>query len=249
MIRHLSKIKAALAIVMAALLLLAAGCNSGMPSFVDVGPNGSRTDDEVGFQFDPPAKGEEYVLMKTSKGDIKIRLFKKSAPIAVENFRLLVQQGYYDGLKFHRIIPDFMIQGGDPTGTGSGGESAWKKNFGYEFNKNLLHFRGALSMAHSSLPNSNGSQFFIVQNSKIEETVLEQLKSISVFEEKAVELYKQHGGTPHLDGIYNPDGHTVFGQVFEGMDIVDAIAAVGSASGTPSEEVKITKATLEKYEG
>ncbi len=133
------------------------------PAFTEPGKNGSRTDDNVGFQFEKPEKGEEIAVMHTSLGIIKIRLFPESAPIAVANFRQLIAKGYYTDVIFHRVIADFMIQGGDPDGTGMGGESAWGGSFEYEFNNNLLHFGGALSMAHSQQPASNGSQFFIVQ--------------------------------------------------------------------------------------
>ena len=91
------------------------------------------------------------------KGNIVIELFAKDTPIAVSNFVYLAQKGYYDGSTFHRVLPNFMAQGGDPTGTGSGGPGY---GFGLEITKHK-HVTGAVSMAHSSLPNSNGSQFFI----------------------------------------------------------------------------------------
>jgi peptidyl-prolyl cis-trans isomerase B (cyclophilin B) len=95
--------------------------------------------------------------MQTNQGTIEIELFDEDAPKTVENFKKLAQDGFYDGVIFHRVIPDFMIQGGDPTGTGSGGPGY---QFEDEFNKNKVE-RGALAMANSG-PNTNGSQFFIV---------------------------------------------------------------------------------------
>ena len=95
--------------------------------------------------------------MQTNQGTIEIELFDEDAPKTVENFKKLAQDGFYDGVIFHRVIPDFMIQGGDPTGTGSGGPGY---QFEDEFNKNRVE-RGALAMANSG-PNTNGSQFFIV---------------------------------------------------------------------------------------
>ena len=95
-------------------------------------------------------------------GVIKIKLFPEYAPKAVENFKTHAKNGYYDGLTFHRIINEFMIQGGDPNGDGSGGESIWGVPFEDEFSTEVLNYRGAF-MANSG-PNTNGSQFFIVQN-------------------------------------------------------------------------------------
>lgn len=104
---------------------------------------------------------ETYVTLKTRHGDIKLKLFAKEAPKTCENFVGLVKKGYYDGIVFHRVIKDFMIQGGDPTATGCGGESIWGKPFEDEFAPNLKFDRkGLLAMANAG-PNTNGSQFFI----------------------------------------------------------------------------------------
>ena len=145
------------------------------------------------------ARGQEVddvkVVIKTAKGDIHLDIYASQVPLTAANFLNLAKRGYYDGLKFHRVIPDFMIQGGDPTGTGSGGP-------GYKFEDETLQelqhdSAGILSMAnadrgkrpYSNSGKTNGSQFFIT-----------------------------HGPTPHLDGM-----HTVFGKVTEGQDVVDAI--------------------------
>ena len=126
--------------------------------------------------------------MQTTQGDIEIELFDADAPKTVENFKKLAADGFYDGLTFHRIIKDFMIQGGCPQGTGTGGPGY---SFEDEFNEHKV-VRGALAMANSG-PNTNGSQFFIVTT----------------------------GAAPWLDGK-----HTVFGEVREGMDVVDALEAL-----------------------
>lgn len=102
-------------------------------------------------------------LIKTNRGDILVQLFPEVAPKTVKNFVELAKKGYYDGVIFHRVIPDFMIQGGDPTGTGMGGESIYGEKFEDEFSPQVFNFRGALSMANAG-PNTNGSQFFIVNN-------------------------------------------------------------------------------------
>lgn len=117
------------------------------------------------YQFEKPARDAEVIVMKTSKGTIKMRLFPEKAPNTVENFVTHAKEGYYDGLTFHRVINGFMIQGGDPLGNGTGGSENTIKG---EFSENgvenkLSHTRGAVSMARSSDPDSASSQFFIVQ--------------------------------------------------------------------------------------
>ncbi len=113
-------------------------------------------------QFEEPEAGTPIVTLRTSMGDIKIMLFPQATPKAVENFVQHCKDGYYDGVTFHRVIEGFMIQGGDPKGTGTGGESIWGESFEDEFSDNLYNFRGALSMANAGY-GTNGSQFFIVQ--------------------------------------------------------------------------------------
>ena len=173
-------------------------------------------------QTQAPASGEEVAVIKTSKGDIFVRLFPEHAPKAVENFKTHAKNGYYDGLIFHRVINDFMIQGGDPTGSGMGGESIWGKSFEDEFTPKLHNLRGALSMANAG-PNTNGSQFFIVQAKQVSDDMLDQLETApeELFPKECVREYEALGGTPWLD--YK---HTVFGQVYDGMDVVDDIAGV-----------------------
>ena len=124
--------------------------------------------------------------IQTKRGTIKLQLFDDKTPETCDNFEKLAGDGFYDGLTFHRVIADFMIQGGCPKGTGTGGPGY---EFDDEFHKDLKHDKpGILSMANAG-PNTNGSQFFIT-----------------------------HVPCPHLDGH-----HTVFGQVIEGQDIVDAV--------------------------
>ncbi len=207
-------------------------------------------------QMAAPAVGEQIAIMRTNMGDIYLRLFPKEAPEAVENFIVHSQNGYYDGLIFHRVMNDFMIQGGDPTGTGRGGESIYGKPFADYFTENLHHFRGALSMANSGY-NTNGSQFFIVQagplntNPNAADWLTQQ-----GFEGAVLENYLTIGGTPWLDhGHTQPnsgnDGHMIFGQVFKGMDVVDEIAAVDvdKTSAKPTEDVVILTIEITDYTG
>ena len=180
--------------------------------------------------------GDIVATMKTTLGDIKILLFFDAAPKAVENFTTHAKNGYYTGIIFHRVIPDFMIQGGDPSGTGRGGESIWGRSFEDEFSVDYHNIRGALSMANAG-PGTNGSQFFIVQAKEVDGGLLSQMEQLSDrgFPTECVDDYKKLGGTPWLD--YK---HTVFGQVVEGMDVVDAIASVKTGyADKPVEDVVI----------
>ena len=170
--------------------------------------------------------------IKTNHGDIKIQLFPEQAPMTVENFVRLAQKGYYDKTIFHRVISDFMIQGGDPKGNGTGGTSIWNHLFEDEFSRELFNLRGALSMANSG-PNTNGSQFFIVQNKNMPKRYIKQMEPAG-YPKEIIHAYKQ-GGTPWLDGR-----HTVFGQVIDGMDVVDEIAkAKKDKMDKPLEDVVI----------
>ncbi len=173
----------------------------------------------MGFpQLDLKSEKGPKAVIKTNRGDITVQLFPELAPKTVQNFIELSKKGYYDGVIFHRVIPDFMIQGGDPTGTGMGGESIYGESFEDEFSRELFNLRGALSMANSG-PNTNGSQFFIVNNTNVPANMFGQLEGAG-FPSEIIEAYKG-GGTPWLDFR-----HTVFGHVLEGMDTVDEIANV-----------------------
>jgi len=107
------------------------------------------------------AKEAPVVVLETNVGKIELKLYPEVAPLAVENFVTHVKNGYYNGLIFHRIIKDFMIQGGDPTGTGRGGQSIWKKDFKDEFGSNVVFDRPFLLAMANRGPTTNGSQFFI----------------------------------------------------------------------------------------
>jgi peptidyl-prolyl cis-trans isomerase B (cyclophilin B) len=175
---------------------------------------------------------ERLVEMNTSMGTIQIKLFPEYAPKAVENFIKHSEDGYYNGLIFHRVIKDFMIQGGDPQGTGAGGESIYGQPFEDEFSEKLFNLRGALSMANAG-PGTNGSQFFIVQNTTLDPSMPDQMKKAG-YPDEVIKAYEK-GGTPWLD-----NAHTVFGQVIQGMDVVDRIANVETvAEDKPAEDVVI----------
>lgn len=158
------------------------------------------------------------VIFHTNQGDLTVKLFPDHAPKTVANLLGLARTGYYDGVIFHRIIKDFMIQGGDPTGTGMGGESIYGESFEDEFTEELYNIRGALSMANAG-PNTNGSQFFIVQNTHFPYSKKELVRG--GWPEPIAERYAEQGGTPHLDRR-----HTVFGQLADAAsyEVLDKIA-------------------------
>lgn len=190
------------------------------------------------------AADEALVAIETNFGTMKAKLFPTLAPKAVENFLTHVKEGYYDGLTFHRVIQDFMIQGGDPKGDGTGGESIWGEEFVPEISDQLYHIRGALAMARTGLPvdqPSQGSQFYIVQNDKDQQIMIDQagdnpqFKPEDEYPTAIYDAYKE-GGVPSLDGQYS-----VFGQVIEGLDVVDQIAATPvDQNDKPKEPVTIT---------
>ena len=183
--------------------------------------------------------GERQATLHTNYGDIDIKLFESLVPKTVENFITLAKDHYYDGVIFHRVIKDFMIQGGDPTGTGMGGESSFGGAFEDEFDDTLYNLYGALSMANAG-PNTNGSQFFIVQAKMVPSQMLSQLEGAG-FPPEIVKAYTEQGGTPWLDRR-----HSVFGHVINGMDIVEKIANVETkAQDKPVEDVVIESISID----
>lgn len=248
------------------------------------------------LQLQDAPKGNPTATLHTTMGDITVVLYPEQAPKTVENFLGLAEKGYYDGVTFHRVINDFMIQGGDPEGTGRGGESTWGADFEDEFNANLLNLRGSLSMANSGAA-TNGSQFFINQKPTgdtkadfdhdimynnmysfykdqltqqydayasyygdsfkkayptaeeyIKESIEYTIKQNTTIDPNKVpqevwDLYARVGGNISLDGAFREEGgHSVFGQVFKGMEVVDLIAA----SATDSDNKPVDTVIIEK---
>lgn len=236
--------------------------------------------DDLGFQLEAPADGDEIAIIHTSMGDMHVRLFPEQAPKTVENFVTHAQNGYYDGLTFHRVIDDFMIQGGDPKGDGTGGESIWTGWFEDEFDPSLGNLRGALAMANSG-EDSNGSQFFINQaGPESDDETLRIGKTRALWEkyqdtvtncdtfgefyafqfsaygfngealtDHVLEVYEKYGGNMNLDGpLLEEGGHTVFGQVYAGFDVLDAIAGVETdENDKPVEDVTILSIEITTY--
>lgn len=250
-----------LVVVIASILSLA-GCSDskksseGSSSMASSKSSNIKTDTEhkVGYQLESPQSGDEIAIMKTNMGDIKLRFFPEAAPKAVENFINHSKNGYYNGVIFHRVIEDFMIQGGDPNGTGMGGESIWGTSFEDEFSDKLFNITGAVSMANSG-KNTNGSQFFINQGGPDVFVGWDRFSNSGIDMSKITDdiknLYIENGGNPQLDGAYsiNGRGHTVFAQVFEGMDVVNKIAGVQTnQSDKPLKDVIIETIEITSYQ-
>lgn len=203
---------AILAMIMAACMMFT-GCGQKTVNL-------SRVESDE-MQFAQPESGDTVATIKTDKGDIKVILYPKYAPLAVENFVTHAENGYYDGVTFHRVVEDFVIQSGDPTGTGSGGDSIWQLPFSDEFSDRLHHYTGALSMANTG-SDTNRSQFFIVTSMPkgINDEIVGLMEEAG-WREGIIDAYKQAGGAPNLDYRY-----TVFGQVYEGLEVAFAINGV-----------------------
>lgn len=200
--------------------------------------------------FNMPEEGERIAVINVKDyGTIKIKLFPEDADKGVENFVGLTEMNYYDEIIFHRVIPNFMIQGGDPRGNGTGGKSIWGDSFDGGTSENLYHFTGAVAYANSGSTSTNGSQFYIVNtpDGYLDMTCAEYYTYSGGqynWPANVVEKYKEVGGVPFLDG-----GYTVFGQVFEGMDVVRAISAVETnpKNDKPLTQVMMESVTIEEY--
>lgn len=231
----MNKIKLMSVSLLLAFGMLFTGCGSQKTTVPD--SSGVKSDE---VQTDAPKAGDTIAVFHIADyGDVTVKLFPNAAPKAVENFTTHAKDGYYDGVLFHRVIDEFMIQGGDPLGNGTGGESIWGTAFEDEIVDNLLPIRGALCMANRGA-DTNGSQFFIVQ---AKSDNLDTVSTDSLSAEQ-IESFKENGGTPHLTG-----GYTVFGQVVDGMEVVDAIASVDTdANDKPLEDVVITNIEVKTVE-
>ncbi|MCH2043664.1 MAG: peptidylprolyl isomerase [Saprospiraceae bacterium] len=201
----------------------------------------TKTGDVLNFDRD-----SVIVVLETDLGTMEILLFDNT-PEHKRNFLELVQRQYYDDLLFHRVIGSFMIQGGDPNSKNANkdtylGEGGPDYTIKAEFNTDNLHFKGALAAARMSdqtnpQKRSSGSQFYIVQGSKVDDKTLDHVETYRRFEytEEQRKLYKINGGTPHLDLDY-----TVFGKVISGLEVIDKIAQVACNSrNRPLENIRM----------
>jgi Peptidyl-prolyl cis-trans isomerase (rotamase) - cyclophilin family len=191
------------------------------------------------------------VLIQTTMGNIKVEVYK-DVPQHATNFLKLVKEKFYDSLLFHRVIPNFMIQGGDPESkNATDGQMLGNGDLGYKIPAEFMlptyyHKKGALAAARDNNPEkaSSACQFYLVVGKVFTDTELDMMESRTgaKYSEQARNDYKTIGGAPHLDGSY-----TVFGQVVEGMEIVDAISSVArNANDRPLENVRILSAKIVK---
>jgi cyclophilin family peptidyl-prolyl cis-trans isomerase len=217
------------------------------------------TDDVEILNFNAPEIGEKIAVITVKDyGTIKVQLFPEAAEKGVENFIGLSEMDYYNELIFHRVIKNFMNQGGDPRGDGTGGQSMWGGEFDGGIPAGLYHFSGAIAYANSGSTSTDGSQFYIVntdpgytycggyQDADGNVQVITDLDESGISMPKNVaDKYREVGGVPMLDGSY-----TVFGQVFEGMDVVRAIGDVATnADDKPLTQVLIEDISIVEYQG
>ena len=226
------------------------GCAKTAPETTETAPADQPQTEEVEIlNYTAPAKGDTIVRMTVKDyGDVTLRLFPELLPEACENFTELAKSGYYDELIFHRVIENFMIQGGDPKGDGTGGASIWGEKFDGGSSPQLIHVPGALAYANSAGTATDGSQFYIVTGDAVTEDSLSTIAEQGglTFPSQAKTLYYQNGGTPWLDG----GNYTVFGQVIDGLDVVYAISHVEvGENDKPKKAVYIEKMTVEQYDG
>jgi cyclophilin family peptidyl-prolyl cis-trans isomerase len=195
----------AIPVTLVLIAAFAGGMTSGSPQST---PQGKRK---------PMTQGKVVAVIETTLGTIEAELYPGDAPKTVENFVGLAGKKYFDGIIFHRVVPGFVIQGGDPTGTGTGGESIWGKEFADELNPAAASYKagytkGVLAMANRG-PNTNTSQFFVML----------------------------------ADNTTLPKNYTIFGKVVKGIEVVDAIGSVALKGGMGPEASKpVTPVVMKK---
>ncbi len=228
-----------------AVMLLFCACAQPEPQ----GAGGSRVRSAVQsgeLQFQPPSSEDVVANIHTSEGDIRVVLYPEYAPLAVENFCTLAQQGEYDGSSFHRVVKDFVVQAGDVSEDETPGRSIWGSPLLTEHTDKLHHYSGALCMAAHGGQDTHLSQFYIVatpQDNLQSEQALDSLRQAGLREE-VVQAYEQAGGAPYLDNTA-----TIFGQVYSGMDVVDEIASASvNEQSTPEQDIIIHSITIEQYD-
>lgn len=190
------------------------------------------------------------VIMHTDKGKVTMKLYDQT-PKHRDNFVKLAKEGFYDGLLFHRVIKDFMVQGGDPESKNAKpdqmlGNGGLDYRVSAEFNKDIIHQKGALAAARDNNPEkaSSSCQFYIVTGKKFTSSEVDNFskKTGAVYTDEQKKIYEEIGGTPHLD-----NGYTVFGQVIKGMEVVDQIQEVKTnKQDRPVDDVHIQKVKVKK---
>ena len=222
--------------------------------------SGSGNNASSAINFTEAKEGDKIAVITVKDfGTIKVRLFTAEAPAAAQNFIDLANKGYYDGLIFHRVIEGFVDQGGDPEGTGRGGEAANGGKFDGGITPNAYHFSGAIAYANAGTAAENGSQFYLVNTdaASVTEDLMPMIEKYFYqafgikysFPDDVKKLYIEYGGTPSLDVPQAQGGYTIFGQTIEGLDVVQAIGKVETdeQSGRPVNDVVIESIKIEDY--
>lgn len=195
-------------------------------------------------QVQMPKDGEEIAVIKTNMGEIKMRLFPEIAPKAVENFKTLVKEGFYDGMKFSRVEDNFLIQTGDNQEYPDG-KSIFGDFYEDEYDLNYRHITGTVGLAKKK-ENENSSHFYIIVQDGLDEEYLEVMKELDEegFPKEVVKAYEALGGVPRLDLRF-----TIFAQVFYGMDTVMEInkVEVNPITKEPMGDVIIEEAKIVPY--
>lgn len=227
--------------------LLLTGCGStdenGRPRKKDVHRDEIESSE---IQFTQPAADAPIAIFDTTMGEIRAVLYPQYAPMAVENFIGLCENGYYNNTDFHRVIYGFAVQGGDASGTGHKGASIWNNQpYPSEFSAQLHHYSGALCAARSPESEvSTTSQFYFVQSlpGALDEALQAQMVQAGL-DQPVIDTYNAAGGLPYLDYT-----DTVFGQVYQGMDIVDQIAQQDTdENDRPVQSITINSVTISTY--
>lgn len=222
-----------------------AGCGKAASSGGARGEIKRAAYESAELQFTAPAEGDPIAIFDTSLGEVRAVLYPQHAPMAVENFTGLANQGYYNGLTFHRVEYGFVVQAGDASGTGMGGSSIWNGNPFPVERSSLRHYAGALCAARSPETElSNLSQFYFVQAlpEKLAGDLQNKLEEAGA-SQAVLDAYNTVGGLAYLDYT-----DTVFGQVYQGMEVVDAIAAVEvDENAKPLQDITINTVTITTY--
>lgn len=209
----------------------------------EIGPRDAVESSEL--QFTLPEEGDPIAIIQTSMGEIHVALYPDLAPMAVDNFIGLSQQGYYNGAIFHKVVYGSYIQTGDATGTGNGSSTIWNADgFPLEATDTLRHYTGALCVAFDKDSKEGTSQFYFVTTleGNVPGSMINSMESAG-YSAESIEAYKAAGGLPQLD---NTD--TVFGQIYQGQSVADAISCVKvDDNGKPIQNVTITGITITTY--
>lgn len=232
-----------ISVTLCALLLVGCGDSSGQPKKKEVKRTAVESSE---LQLCAPQEGDPIAIFDTTLGEIRAVLYPNYAPMAVANFTGLAKSGYYNGVSFHRVVYGFVVQGGDGTGKGTGGASIWNNNpYPLELTDKLHHYSGALCAARSEEDTvSSLSQFYFVQSlpNKLEKELADQLTAAGI-DQQVIDTYNSAGGLPYLDYT-----DTVFGQIYEGLDVVDTIALCETDENErPLEDIIINSVTISTY--